>query len=176
MDSVYLIPGSSGNNWGEERICFDGNCMNCAYKYHKPISGMVQVTHLSSLYESKTALNLPVSNLLPIVESRWNNIPGYCWVTRLFMLSLFSLKWVSRQSCLSADSIRLKVLNPSWKILTAWTPSLWVCSFDLLSPFHRQSEKLSCAIRKKFYSNAHNHTFLTKRKLYVCLVNINIPL
>lgn len=37
MDVGYFIPGSSGNNWRREKICFEGECMNSPYKYHKPI-------------------------------------------------------------------------------------------------------------------------------------------
>lgn len=37
MDLACLIPGSSGNNWGAERISFEGSYMDSAYKYHKPI-------------------------------------------------------------------------------------------------------------------------------------------
>lgn len=37
MDFAYFIPGSSGNNWGGERIGFEGESMNPPYKYYKPI-------------------------------------------------------------------------------------------------------------------------------------------
>lgn len=163
MDLACLIPGSSGNNWGGERMCFEDNCMNFAYKYHKPIE-------LSQEWSKSYTWGLCMSQ-----RQLWIYPSAICYIQlqvdgtstmlryeTIHMFSFFSLRWGSRQGCFSAGSIRLKVLNPIWNLLRAWTSSLWVRSFDhpvllLLLCFLSRVEKLSCAITSPI-PNTHKHT------------------
>lgn len=154
MDLVYFIPGSSGNNWGGERIGFEDECMNSPYKYHKPIEPSEEWSESyiwGVCIESKTVLNLPVSNLSHRVASQLNNISDYHWAMRPFtrFLSEPKLRYPCSPNIFSLGTF-------------IWPSSSHLYSFK---------KKNSYAITDPIPMHTNMHTHILDQEKFLCLFN-----
>lgn len=113
---------------------------------------MVRVIHLGSLFEPKTVLNLPVSNLSHRAASQLNNILDYHWAMR--SLTCFLSEPKLRYPC-------------SLNIFSLGT-FIWP-----LSSHRHSSKKETILCCHRSYSNArtHMHTHILDQKKFQCLFN-----
>lgn len=160
MNLAYFVPGSSGNNRGGERIAFEGECMNSAYKYQKPLepSEGWSESYTWGICMSQRQLWIHQSAIFPTeLQVDWT------------IFRVIAELW---------DHSHVFCLSPSWDIPAAWSSSLWVRSFDhpVLIFTHARRKNILCYHRS--YSNTHTYThphiFHTKRNSSVSLININI--
>lgn len=158
IDLAYFIPGSSGNNWGGERIGFEGEYMNSPYKYHKPIEPSEEWSdsYTWGVCMSQRQFWIHQSAIFPTeLQVNW------------------AIFWIITEPW---DHSHVFYLSPSCSIPAAQTSPLWVHSFDhpVLILTHPRRETILCHHRS--YSNAHTHmhTHILDQEKLQCLFNINI--